>query len=382
MNARERILAALHHRHPDVIPWTIYQGLLPKGRLEHELRAQGLAVNVCWASVCDITRPNVKVEESTEGRTIYRKYITPVGDLTSVHRLTPLRPDLDTIWTVEYPVKDVSDYPVAEFIVNDQEFVPRDDVYLEQDRRLKGQGIVTVDTGLTPLQKMLTDFLGYRRFGIDQHRHPREFDHLYDAFWESCVTMHRIAANSKAEACHCSDTMNARVISPALFEKYFMPFYEVVTKILHAHDKMYLVHMDGALSALRNLIAETGIDVIEAFTPRPLGDLSLDEALSAWKDKTIWVNFPENIFLLGIEETVRYTIDLLRQAAPGDNFLLGITEDIEPNIMEESLTAVTETINKYGIYPIGLQHPKNHSTKSHLSEAPARKGNYVHSKED
>jgi len=354
MNARERILAALHHQHPDSIPWTIYQGLLPEGEFAHTLMCKGLAVDVCWASVCNITRPNVKVVESTAGRTIYRKYITPIGNLTSVHRLTTLRPDRETIWTVEYPVKDISDYAVAEFMVKDQEFVPRDDVYLEQDRRLDGQGIVTVDTGLTPLQEMLTDFLGYRRFGIDQHRHPREFDHLYDAFWESCETLHRIAANSKAEACHCSDTMNARVISPTLFEKYFMPFYEVVTNILHARNKIYLVHMDGVLSQLKGLIAGTKIDVIEAFTPSPLGDLSLAEAREAWKDKVIWANFPENIFLMGTEETRQYTMALLRQAAPGDNFLLGITEDIEPHIIEESLMAVTEAVNKYGAYPLRL----------------------------
>jgi hypothetical protein len=182
MNASERILAALHHQHPDFIPWTIYQELLPEGKFAQELMCKGLAVDVCWASVCNITRPNVKVVESTEGRTIYRKYITPIGSLTSVHRLTALRPDLETTWTVEYPVKDISDYDVAEFIVKDQEFVPREDIYLEQDRRLDGQGIVTINTGLTPLQKMLTDFLGYRRFGIDQHRYPCEFDHLYDAF--------------------------------------------------------------------------------------------------------------------------------------------------------------------------------------------------------
>jgi hypothetical protein len=354
MNARERILAALRHQHPDVIPWTIYQGLLPEGKFAQGLKGKGLAVNICWASACDITRPHVNVEESVEGMTVYRKYTTPVGSLTSVHRLTALRPDLQTIWTVEYPVKDIDDYAVAEFMAKDQEFIPRDDVYLEQDRRLDGQGIVTVDTGLTPLQRMLIDFLGYRRFGIDQHRYPRDFDHLYDAFWDSCEAMHRVAGNSRADACHCGDNINARVISPALFERYCMPFYEAVSKMLHVKDKIYLVHMDGALSPLKALIAETGIDVIEAFTPRPLGDLSLAEAREAWKDKVIWVNFPENVFLMGAEETRRYTIDLLRQAAPGDNFLLGITEDIEPHVLEEGLTAVTEAVNKYGKYPIGL----------------------------
>jgi hypothetical protein len=45
--------------------------------------------------------------------------ITPIGSLTSVHRLTALRPDLETTWTVEYPVKDISDYDVAKFIVKE-----------------------------------------------------------------------------------------------------------------------------------------------------------------------------------------------------------------------------------------------------------------------
>lgn len=353
MNQRERILAALHHRYPDIVPWTIYQGILPEVGLARELQEQGLAINICWAPVCDIARPNVKVEERVEGQMIYRKYTTPVGSLSSVHRVTALRPGLDTTWTVKYPVKDVGDYAVAEFMVNDQEYAPSDDAYLELDRSLEGRGIVTVDTGLTPLQKMLIDFMGYEAFGIGQHRYAREFDHLYDAFWESCEATHRIAANSEAEFCHCGDNTNARVISPKLFEKYCAPFYEVATDILHARNKIYLVHMDGALAPLKDMIAGTQIDVIEAFTPRPLGDLSLAEAREAWRGKVIWVNFPENVFLMGTEETRRYAIDLLRQAAPGDDFLLGITEDIECSVLEGSLRAVTETVNSHGVCPIG-----------------------------
>ena len=74
---------------------------------------------------------------------------------------------------------------------------------------------------------------------------------------------------------------------------------------MHAHA--------SNLSVFKNLIAQTGVDVIEAFTPPPIGDLSVAEARKAWGEKTIiWVNFPETVFLYGEESTKEYTIDLLK----------------------------------------------------------------------
>ena len=75
------------------------------------------------------------------------------------------------------------------------------------------------------------------------------------------------------------------------------------------------------------MIAETGIDVVEAYTPPPVGELSLPEVRAAWGDKTIiWVNIPETIFWFGAEEAKRYTIDLLKSGAPGNALVLSFTE--------------------------------------------------------
>ena len=58
---------------------------------------------------------------------------------------------------------------------------------------------------------------------------------------------------------------------------------------LHAHA--------NNLSHLEGLVREISCDVIEAFTPPPVGDLSLADARAAWgKDAIICINFPETIF--------------------------------------------------------------------------------------
>ena len=82
----------------------------------------------------------------------------------------------------------------------------------------------------------------------------------------------------------------------------------------------------AALRGYKEVIAETGIDVVEAFTPPPVSDLSLKEAREAWRNIIIWVNFPESMFWSGAEATKQYTIDLLKSAAPGDRLVLSFTE--------------------------------------------------------
>ncbi|HUV07586.1 MAG TPA: hypothetical protein VMX75_07635 [Spirochaetia bacterium] len=75
-------------------------------------------------------------------------------------------------------------------------------------------------------------------------------------------------------------------------QKFFMPEYEKQAKVLHANGKLMAVHMDGRLDILKDLIAVTPIDSIEAFHPPPMGDLPASEALSLWRDRAVWVGFP------------------------------------------------------------------------------------------
>ena len=81
------------------------------------------------------------------------------------------------------------------------------------------------------------------------------------------------------------------------------------------------------LAYFKDLIAEMGYDIVEAFTPPPVGNLSLEEARAAWgKDTIIWVNFPETIFWSGAQETYRYTLDLLEKDPRPDKLVIGFTE--------------------------------------------------------
>ena len=72
--------------------------------------------------------------------------------------------------------------------------------------------------------------------------------------------------------------------------------------------------------------------MLPAFTPPPMGDISVSEAKAAWPDKVIWSNFPGCVFLRDRDSIYRFTLDLLADAAPGGRFVLGITEDIPADV--------------------------------------------------
>jgi len=52
------------------------------------------------------------------------------------------------------------------------------------------------------------------------------------------------------------------------------------------------------------------------------------------------------------------TMDILKEVAPGDGFILSVTEDIpyrEPHdLLEQTLRTITKVMWKYGKYPIKL----------------------------
>jgi hypothetical protein len=76
--------------------------------------------------------------------------------------------------------------------------------------------------------------------------------------------------------------------------------------------------------------------------------MSLEEALEAWPDKVIWINFPSSLHLASLErireETRRY-MELWRST---NRVIVGITEDVPAHRWQENFLAINEVINGRG----------------------------------
>ncbi|MGQ9596478.1 MAG: uroporphyrinogen decarboxylase family protein [Thermoproteota archaeon] len=237
-------------------------------------------------------------------------------------------------------------------MIEDTVYEPDYENYIRIKEDLEGDGIVTVWADYTPLMKVIIAYMGFKTFVLMYHRNRESIEDLVETLDRSFLKMYRIIADSPAEIVRMGDNTDSALISPSLFEKYCFPYYNKYAGILQEKGKIVISHMDGRLKALKDLIAETRLDAIEAFTPPPAGDLSLKEAKEAWKDKVVWMNFPEEVFLRTPSEISSFTIRLLEEIAPGKGFIVSVTEDIHPDYYRKGIETVTKTLCKYGDLPI------------------------------
>ena len=380
MNARERIMAVLRREVPDMIPFTIYvETKYLAGLALHQpwrkLLDQGLGLHAALAvQTHKVNCPNTKMDINHHygnltswspvdimvafngPHDITGSLNTPVGKISIKARMESLDLSANLPWFPEdgYFLKTLDDYEVLKYIIEDTEYIPFYDEIKEFQMFIGNFGIVPSLVPKSPLQS-LNILLGTKKLALDYYMHQKEFDELYRIIYKKELEVYKIAAESPAEVIWGPDNVTALVTSPKFFEKYSLPFYNEVADIFHKHDKIYVVHMDGELKALKELIAKTRIDAIESFTAPPVGNLPINEAKELWKDKVIWANFPEPVCLQGQKAVKKKTMEMLKDAAPGNNFLMGISEAF-PSFMHmlASVPTIFKVILKHGKYPISI----------------------------
>jgi hypothetical protein len=230
-------------------------------------------------------------------------------------------------WVREYPVKSPHDLETLAFLHEDAQYMPNDEAVEARQRSLGDDGLVLCRMMRSPLQRLLTEWMGMEGVFYALTDHPSEMDRLLLRLAAADEPVFRLAAGSPAEAVWSAENITADITSPALFRRYCLPYYNRGAAILHGRGKLYGLHMDGKLGALKPLVAECAVDFVEGFTPPPMGDLPVPEARNAWPHKALWVNFPGSVLLGSEEEIFSFTFQLLRTGMEAGGFLLTLTEE-------------------------------------------------------
>jgi len=145
------------------------------------------------------------------------------------------------------------------------------------------------------------------------------------------------------------DNITADMTPPAMFQKYCVPFYEKRAKQLKDLNKPYIIHMDGRLKSLKDLIAACPFDVVESFSFAEVGgDLPLPEARSAWPGKVILPNFPSSLCNQSDEKIVSFLNKMLDEVGTGAPFMLQISEDVPLDQWQRVFTILCRFFQELG----------------------------------
>lgn len=337
MTTRERIEQALRLQPVEGVPFTCYEGLLPPGGADID----GLGLVRSCAPYA-VHHPNLRTSvETLDDGTQLTAVETPLGRLTQRARKEP---GYGSLWKVEHFVKAPEDYRVLASWLDDATLEPKPDSWVASQEDYGERGVVLASLPRAPLQRLWIEFTGIERLCFDLHDCPGRVEAALGALARISREAAGIIAGCPAEFVWLPDNITGAVAGPPLFERHLAPYYAEMADVLHARGKRLVCHMDGLVGCLRDSVAQTDLDVIEAFTPPPDGDLPLDEARSAWQGKAIWINFPSSVHLADLELIRETTLKLVGQASPTTGFLISVTENIPASVGSRSLEAIAEAL--------------------------------------
>ena len=119
------------------------------------------------------------------------------------------------------------------------------------------------------------------------------------------------------------------------------------TEAMHACGKKCTFHADVDLSALADLVLQTGVDMAECFACEPLVPLTLAEARRKWGNRVcIWGGFPST--LLGRSSTEKdfnsFLDHFTAQIADGRSIIVGVSDNVMPDTKWERLTELSRRV--------------------------------------
>jgi hypothetical protein len=134
-----------------------------------------------------------------------------------------------------------------------------------------------------------------------------------------------------------------------------LPHYRSFAERAHERDKVVACHADADTSLLLELIVEAGFDMAECFVTAPMVPVTLAAARAAFGTEVIiWGGIPSVLLCDPVTdaEFEAYMLDLWRTIAPGDAFILGVADNVMAEAKLSRIEWVSETIERYGAYPI------------------------------
>jgi len=198
------------------------------------------------------------------------------------------------------------------------------------------------------VQDLYINTMGVEQAIFALHDWPGKVEAYFEALNASHDRLIDVINASPIRIINFGDNVHAGTLSPDLFRRYVLPAYRRRCERLHAVGKFVHAHWDGDCRPLLPFARDTGLDGIEAITPRPQGDVTLEETRDALGEEMFLLDgIPAIYFDRTFSERVladgaRRVIDLF---AP--RLVLGISDEISSTGDIERVRIVGDIVDDY-----------------------------------
>jgi hypothetical protein len=159
-------------------------------------------------------------------------------------------------------------------------------------------------------------------------------DRTYDTLYEE------LAACEEVRIVNFGENIHQQLLSPQYFEKYLIPWYEKRSGHLRDAGVFTHIHIDGYFEDLLPYMAEMPFDGLEALTPEPQGDVTLEQMEQNLGDKVLLDGIPAVLFMPThpverLKDCVKRLVEMFHP-----RLVLGVSDEVPEGTGEEGVERV------------------------------------------
>ncbi len=363
----QSLLKLLSGEMPKEVIWTadleywvagqIQNGLLPE-KYQGEIGRLKLSRDVgimpyFWYDKFWLGKPlynhNIEYNVLLEGNKTIYLWQTPLGKLEKIDIYSA---DSCSQACIQYPVSNKQQLEILLYLLKNRVLVPDNMNDYNVRRQLWAQydGLPSISMPRSPLPSLAVEWCGIENLTymlMDCEGLINDVLFLLDS--QEMPILEAVSPVAPP-LIHFADNLTSDFYTP-FFQIYMKDSYEKRLDILHKSNIKCAVHLDGMVKGLLPMLSQVGFDAIEALTPAPVGDVSVEEMkkLRSNQNVILWGGMPGAMFCEPFtwSDIEKHLTDLFK-CWSDIKFVLGVADQIPANGNIEICNKISNLVRELG----------------------------------
>lgn len=255
-------------------------------------------------------------------------YETPIGTLREVRGYDDLRLSGARM---EYRVKTLDDLRLLEYVLQDEEWYWDEEQYRRDLARVGDRGAPQFYPRRSPVQGLFIEHMGFEPTIYALMDARERIDRYVEIAGRADDAMYEVICSCPIPIYNLGENIDANLDPPPIWREHLLPWYRKRTEQLRRAGKFTHIHVDGAMKPILGHMRDCVWDGIEAATPEPQGDVTLEEIKQALGDLVLLDGVPAVYFLPSFPESVLMECVEKVVTMFHPRLVLGISDELPPD---------------------------------------------------
>ena len=274
----------------------------------------------------------IRSRTETEGNRTVSTMETPVGAL---RQISSFLPQSCCQGVEEYMVETEADLDVMLCMLEHRRLEPCNLDDYPQRRKLweAYDGLPCLGLPRSPLPSLVTEWAGLQNTVMLMLDCPDKTQQILSLLTEQEAPILEAVCELAPPVIHFPDNLSSENLT-GYYDEHMRERHRHRLGLLHAAGVKAAVHLDGTVRGLLPKLIDAGFDAVEALTPTPAGDISVDEMreLAGAAPTILWGGVPGAMFAPPYGwDAMRRHIEHVLEAWGSRPFILGVADQVPPD---------------------------------------------------